>query len=223
MVMRKNHDYAAFFDLDRTIINLNSGELLVRQAYKNGLMSKTDILKGFYFTLLYKLDLKPTEAIIEGMARWMAGLPETAVIDLSREIFKKYLIHAIRPEIYKAIQFHKERNGEVVILSASMPYICSQFESHLGLDTSICSELEVVDGKFTGRPVGRFCFGKEKVSRLTRFCELRKYRLSEAYYYADSISDYDALKIVGNPVCVRPDKKLTAAAQLKGWNIYYWQ
>ena len=220
--MKKKYSYAAFFDLDRTIIRVNSGEILVRQAYKNGLMSKMDIIKGFYFTFLYKLELMPTEQIIKGMARWMAGLSEAAVITLSEEIFQTYLIDAIRPEIVDTIQFHKERNGEVVILSASMPYICSQFEAQLNLGNSICSQLEVVKGKFTGRPVGRFCFGNEKVFRLTSFCEKRGYRLQDAYYYADSISDYEALNVIGHPVCVSPDKKLTRAARQKGWTIYNW-
>ncbi len=220
--MEKKYSYAAFFDLDRTIIRVNSGEILVRQAYKNGLMSKMDIFKGFYFTFLYKLELMPTEQIIKGMAHWMAGLSESAVINLSEEIFQTYLIDAIRPEIYDTIQFHKERNGEVVILSASMPYICSQFEAQLNLGDSICSQLEVVEGKFTGRPVGRFCFGDEKVSRLTRFCEERNYSLTDAYYYADSISDYKALNIIGHPVGVSPDKKLAKAARQKGWQIYNW-
>jgi len=93
--MKKKYSYAAFFDLDRTIIRVNSGEILVRQAYKNGLMSKMDILKGFYFTFLYKLELMPTEQIIKGMARWMAGLSEAAVITLSEEIFQTYLIDTI--------------------------------------------------------------------------------------------------------------------------------
>ncbi len=221
--MIKKYSYAAFFDLDRTIIRVNSGEILVRQAYKNGLMSKTDILKGLYFTFLYKLDLIPTEQIILKMARWMAGLSEAAVITLCEEIFRTYLVDAIRPEIYDTIQFHKERNGEVVILSASMPYICSQFETQLNLGSSICSQLEVVDGKFTGHPVGRFCFGDEKVTRLTRFCEEKKYRLTDAFYYADSISDYDALNIIGHPVCVSPDKKLARVAGQKGWPLYNWK
>lgn len=220
--MEKKYSYAAFFDLDRTIIRINSGEILVRQAYRNGLMSRIDILKGLYFTILYKLNLKPTEQIIEGMARWMAGLPETAVINLSREIFQTFLLQAIRPEIYKAIQFHKKKNAEVVLLSASMPYICSQFEAHLKLDNSICSRLEVVAGKFTGRSVGRFCFGKEKATRLTRFCKEKNYALHETYYYADSISDFDALHAVGHPVCVKPDKKLARVAKQKGWEIYPW-
>jgi len=90
------------------------------------------------------------------------------------------------------------------------------------MNSSICSRLEVMDGKFTGRPVGRFCFGNEKVYRLNRFCESRNYTLSDAYYYADSISDYDALNKIGHPVCVSPDKKLAAKAKQKGWIVRNW-
>ena len=57
-MMNKKYDYVAFFDLDKTIIRVNSGEVLVRQAYRTGLMSAKDVLKGIYFSILYKLELK---------------------------------------------------------------------------------------------------------------------------------------------------------------------
>jgi phosphoserine phosphatase len=48
---------------------------------------------------------------------------------------------------------------------------------------------------------------------------MRNYSLSEAYYYGDSISDLSALEVVGHPVCVQPDRKLSRIAHKNGWRI----
>jgi len=79
--------------------------------------------------------------------------------------------------------------------------------------------MEVADGVFTGSPENNFCIGDEKRLRLMQYCEMRNYFLSEAFYYGDSISDLTALKAVGNPVCVQPDRKLSRIVHEKGWRI----
>jgi phosphoserine phosphatase len=79
--------------------------------------------------------------------------------------------------------------------------------------------MEVADGVFTGSPENSFCLEDEKRIRLKQYCELRNYNLSEVYYYGDSISDLSALEVVGHPVCVQPDRKLSRIAHEKGWRI----
>jgi hypothetical protein len=68
--------YIAFFDLDRTIISTNSGKTLIQQAFKQGLMTRMDLIKGVYISLLYRLDLKDTVKIIDSMVGWVKGIPE---------------------------------------------------------------------------------------------------------------------------------------------------
>ncbi len=156
------------------------------------------------------------------MAMWMAGLPEVALERLVKDIFEKHLISAIRPEIIEEIEYHKKNNAEVVILSATLPAMCKLFSAYFRLANFICSELEIVDEKFTGRPIGQFCFGDEKRVRLDQYCREHNYNQEDAYYYADAISDLSALNVVGHPVCVNPDKRLAQCALDKVWPVYNW-
>lgn len=220
--MDKAYAYVAFFDLDKTILSVNSGELLVRQAYRQGLMSTWDILKGIYFSVLYKFGLKETHKIISDMAMWMAGLKEETVQKLTSELFERQLIPAIRSEIYGEIAYHKKNNGEVVLLSATIPPMSRLFVSHFQLHNFICSELEIVDERYTGQPVGNFCFGDEKRIRLQQYCRDNNYDLSHAWCYADASSDFQVLNSVGNPICIAPEAGLKKQATEKGWKIYDW-
>lgn len=220
--MQNKFEYAAFFDLDNTIISLNSGKLLVRQAYQKGLMTSKDVLKGLYFSILYRFQLKDTVKIIEDIAGWISGLSEETLNLLTLEVFQSQLVKAVRAEIYEEIEFHQKRNAEVIILSAGIPAICKLFAGHLKIAHYICSELEIRDGKYTGRPIGRFCFGDEKRVRLQAYCLEKAYDLENTFCYADAYSDYSVLNAVGKPRCISPDKRLRKLANQKGWQVLDW-
>jgi HAD superfamily hydrolase (TIGR01490 family) len=214
--------YIAFFDLDRTILNVNSGSFLVREAHKSKLMSTGNFLKAIYYSLLYKFHLRNTDSIISGMGGWLKGIAEEKVVEISERIVNKQLIGRIRPEIISEIRFHKGNNAELVILSSAMEEICKPIKDHLGFDTLICTRMKVENGYYTGLPETRFCFENEKRKQLEKYCNSMNYYLKDAYYYGDSIADLPALETVGFPICISPDQKLLKIAKERGWTIKKW-
>lgn len=218
--MMKNH--IAFFDLDNTILNSNSGIFFVEQAYKSGLLKKRDLARAFYLSMIYKLDLIEPEKIINKMAIWLKGLPEKQIIDLSMKVFNSSIKGAIREAARETIHFHKNNNGKTVILSAATTYICAHVKHFIHIDDMICTEMEVIDGYFTGIPKGNYCYGAEKLQRLQFYCESVNCKIEETYYYADSYSDLPVLEAVGQPRCVTPDERLLKVARERGWTVCQW-
>jgi putative phosphoserine phosphatase/1-acylglycerol-3-phosphate O-acyltransferase len=216
---RSGINYIAFFDLDGTIIDANSGKELILYAYKKGLITWLDIMRGIYLSLLYKFKVKDTVKIINSMVGWLKGVSQSGLITLSEEIFRDHLMKSIRPEVAEKITFHKNDGGLVVILSSAIMPVCKAIADHLEMDDIICSELEIRNGIFTGNTEGSLCFGKEKVARLTEFCKINNINPCNSWYYGDSIADLPVLSSVGNPVCVNPDKKLLKAARKRGWKV----
>jgi len=214
--------YVAFFDLDKTILNINSGSVLVREGHKAGLISTRDYLNAILLSLQYKFHLRDTNKIIAGMGKWLCGKSHIEVESFSELIVSNFLIGSIRPEILSEIKMHKENNAGLVILSSALIGICKPIEKYLGFDALICTSMEVLNGIYTGQPVGKYCFEDEKGVRLKDYCDLMNYDINSAYYYGDSIADLQALNLVGNPVCISPDKKLNRIALEKGWEIRYW-
>lgn len=212
----------AFFDIDKTIIKINSSEALIRQAYRKGVMSTWGIIRAIYTGIQYKYSMKDTRKLIQKMGRWLKGISEDKFTKISDEIFEKDLLPNIRPDIVKEIEELREQGTEVVILSSAISSVCIPLGKHLNTDAVICTELEVEDGKYTGHPIGRFCFRDEKLVRLKEFCEQKGYDLKNAAYYADAIDDVPALQAVGYPVCVTPEKKLIKVAEERGWKIVNW-
>jgi phosphoserine phosphatase len=71
--------------------------------------------------------------------------------------------------------------------------------------------------------LGKICYGNEKLLRLEKYCEKVNSKISDAWYYADSISDLPVLSIVGSPVCVNPDRQLRKRVKEKNWLIFNWK
>jgi HAD superfamily hydrolase (TIGR01490 family) len=215
--------YIAFFDLDRTILNTNSGNLLILRAYKHRLLGLNDILRGLYFATLYRLNLRDTQKIIDSLAGWLKGISEKQMSELCSELFSDYLLPRIHNEVYDEIEFHKKNGGMIVMLSSAIFPLVSLFAEHLKMNEVLCSRLQAENGVYTGQPEGKLCFREEKLKRLLETCALNQINPSSAWYYADSIADFQALSAVGFPVCINPDGKLKKIAVKRDWRILYWK
>ena len=221
--MKNEMNYAAFFDLDKTLIEEISGNALVRAAWKNGLITWTDLLRAFYLFLLYKLRMRDPLDIIEAMVGWVKGKSEAEMEELCRHVSIEVLLPSLYSEAVTEIKIHKAKGVKVIILSSALNAICRVISENLEIDGYIGSSLESKGGYLTGKPAGRLCYGVEKLHRLTGYCSANNINKAALWYYSDSISDLPVLLSVGNPVCVNPDRELRKEALKRGWKILLWQ
>jgi len=219
-IAQKKH--IAFFDLDRTILDTNSGNMIIQRAYKHRLLGLQDILKGLYYAGLYRLHLRDTQSIIDSLAAWIKGVSEKDFIRLTNEVFNEYLAHSIHKEVPAELEYHRSMGGKIVLLSSAVFPLASLFTEYLKMDDILCSRLECLDGIYTGRPEGKLCFREEKLNQLLAYCEKNQVNPLDSWYYADSIADLPALNAVGFPICINPDKKLRKIAKVKHWKILKW-
>ena len=217
--MKQKGAYIVFVDLDKTLLTANSGKILAWAAYKNGLLSTPNLIKAISLSIIYKLQLLNSVKITELMVKWLKNIPESTVQVFGEQLVNQKLITMLRPSILQKIKYHKKQGAYIVLLSAALPYICLPIAKHLKLDDVICSIMEIKNGLFSGKPLGKMCIEEEKEIRVKQYCLDKTYNLSEAYCYGDSYSDRFALSIVGNPVGVAADKKLRKLAKIKRWTL----
>ncbi len=217
--MEQKGAYIVFVDLDKTLLTTNSGKVLAWAAYKKGLLSTSNLLKAISLSLLYKLKLINSLKSTELMVKWLKGIPESTVKDFGNQLVKQKLISMLRPSMLQEIERHKKQGAHIVLLSAALPYVCIPLSQYLKLNDVISSVMEIQEGLFTGKPMGKMCIEEEKEIRVRQYCLDKSYLLPEAYCYGDSYSDRFVLEIIGNPVCVAPDKRLRKLAVIKKWAL----
>lgn len=217
--MKNEFSYLAAFDLDKTIISVNSSSLVVKCSRKSGIMSTRDFIQAIYYSIVYKFDLKDAHLIVNEMTGWLHGLKESSVIDLINSHVIPVIIDLIRPEMREIIEEHRKNNGMLLMLSSAMPYLCEPIARHLNMDDIVCSKLETKNGIFTGKPKDKLVFAREKAIQMKRYCTENNFPLETSWYYGDAFTDRFILQSVGNPVCVKPELKLRWMAKSRGWRI----
>lgn len=219
MTLRKRFAYIAFYDLDHTILTVNSATYLVEAARTRGIMSAKQYRHAVYLSIIYKLDLGDPTKMITRMLTWLKGLSEKSVKELCREVYSASLVGTIRGEILATMEEHRRQNGAVVLLSSATAPVCEPVRDHLEMDDMICTRLVSKNGILTGATHGRLVYAKEKKVRLKAYCKEHGYDPGDAYYYGDSHTDHHVMESVGNPVAVSPDKRLRKRALKKNWPI----
>jgi phosphatidylglycerophosphatase C len=105
----------------------------------------------------------------------------------------------LRPDVVRRLSWHREAGHEVVLVTASFAVYVAPLGRRLGVDRVVATELEVHDGRLTGRLAGANCRGEEKVRRLAA---LFGDPPPLAWAYGDSQDDRPLLAAAAHPVLV---------------------
>ena len=210
---------AAFFDLDRTLIRGSANFPLAVAAFRAGYVPPRDLLRDAVSAVRFVLHGATDEAsaaLRERILRAVAGHPAEDVIALGDRFIPK-IVAGVLPEARAALDLHAARGEDRIIVSASPIEIVSAIADALGLEGAVGTRSEIVDGRYTGRLEGPFCYREGKVAEVQRLAAERGYDLSQSAAYSDSVSDLPFLQCVGNPVAINADKELRAHATAHGW------
>src|SRR5947209_1065725 len=213
---------AAFFDLDRTLMEGSSAFQLGRAAYRAGLISRRQLLADGLANLRFRLQGSndaDTHALRDRISQALAG---TRVRDLERlghEVLRGVLPR-LYPQMLRVAYAHQDAGRRVFIMTAAAQELAYTLARVLAFDGGIGSEFsEVENGVFTGRPTGYFVYRADKARAVEDLAQREGIDLAESYAYSDSESDLPMLRLVGHPVAVNPDRELATIARAEGWEI----
>ncbi len=182
----------AFFDFDGTITTKDSFIEFMRFNLGDRKFFTGFMLNAPYM-LAFKLKLMSNQAAKEKMIRYFyKDVPIEKFNEDCRRFAKEILPGLIRPKALLEIERLKKANCLVVVVTASPENWVCYWTNELGIEL-IGSQLEVIDGKITGKLCGKNCHGEEKVRRITEKHVIADYE--EIYAYGDTRGDLPMLGI----------------------------
>ncbi|HTM19389.1 MAG TPA: HAD family hydrolase [Kofleriaceae bacterium] len=212
---------AAFFDMDRTVLRIDTGMSWMKFLRRRGELSAVGMGKAVWWSLLYKAAVLDMETLAERLVADLRGDTEEEMIEKCRVWYAEDVAHQVAPRATRAIDEHRRRGDLVVLLTGSTQFAAEVVGRSLGIEHTLCTRLEVQDGRFTGR-LSKLCFGEHKVRLAEAFAQRSGIDLAGSAFYSDSYNDLPMLQRVGEAVAVNPDARLLRHARRQGWRVERW-
>jgi HAD superfamily hydrolase (TIGR01490 family) len=213
---------AAFFDMDRTLIRVNSGLLWLGFLRDRGEISLPSMIRALGWFAQYKLSVLDMDSVSARVVADMAGESEAELEAKSRTFFADRIVAHIAEAGRRAVERHRAEGHELALLTSSTRYVSEHLAAALGIEHILCNRLDVKDGVFSGTMLQPPCYGTGKVHHAERFCQDRGLDLERSYFYTDSFSDLPMLERVAGARVVNPDTRLERFAARVGWEVLSW-
>ena len=217
----------AFFDLDHTIIDVNSSWLWVKSEINSGRVGMSLIGTAVYWFSRYAFGYGDgAETAGKDAASLYKGESEQSFRERITNFFRMELSHRIRPGFKRVLDAHKANGERCVMCTSTWQHPAAVGAEIYGLETgesNVVSSIMGVDDE--GRMDGTIrvvAYGDGKYETTKRWCDKNGVDLKDCYFYTDSMSDVKLLENVGYPVCVNPDSRLKKHAAERGWPTVDW-
>jgi HAD superfamily hydrolase (TIGR01490 family) len=212
----------AFFDLDRTLLSVNSGSLWVRFEQREGRLSALTALRAAFWLGAYHLGFSRIEPLLLEAIASLAGEEEAVLRQRTTRFFDAEVRHTVRPGARLALARHRAAGDTIALLSSTSMFLADDVRALLDIHHIGCNRFSIHEGRLTGLPDGPLCFGAGKLHHARLIANTLSEHLQDATFYTDSASDVPAMEEIGHPVAVNPDPTLARIARQRGWPVEDW-
>ncbi|HKD82408.1 MAG TPA: phosphoserine phosphatase SerB [Candidatus Angelobacter sp.] len=195
----RNHRRVAVFDMDSTLIQLEAIDELgrlagvgeqVRAMTDDAMKSKMDFQTSFRKRLAL-----------------LKGLPITSIVELGERL-------PITPGAHRLMRTLRALGIKTAILSGGFTYFACKLQQKLGFDYVFANDLDIEDGKLTGKPAGRIVDGERKAEFLQQIANQEGICMEQTIAVGDGANDLPMLSIAGLGVAFHAKRAVRERARI---------
>jgi HAD superfamily hydrolase (TIGR01490 family) len=212
----------ALFDLDHTLLSGDSDSLWCDFLVGLGLLDASFAQRNRRMAEAYTAGSVTPADYCDFYAGTLAGHDEAYWTPLRQRFLDQVIRPRIPDDARGLLQRHRDAGHTLLLTTATNRSVSALTAQDLGVDHFLATEVELVDGCYTGRTLGMPNMRTGKVERLRRWLQQHgepESTLRQATFYTDSINDLPLLSVVRSPVVVDPDPRLESAALRNGWKV----
>ncbi|HWH40792.1 MAG TPA: HAD family hydrolase [Usitatibacter sp.] len=208
------------FDLDNTLLESDSDHAWAQFLIEEGVLDAAHYkAKNDWFYECYMNGTLDIHEFLDFQLKPIANVPREQLDRWHAEFMHRKIRPMIFPHAKALIESHAD--ALTAIVTATNRFITEPIAAELGIPNLLATEIEEVDGFFTGKPSGTPNFREGKIQRVNDWLAEMGHSLAdfESWFYSDSRNDLPLLEKVDHPVAVDPDSTLRAEAEKRGWPI----
>ena len=209
------------FDLDNTILNGDSDYSWINFLINENYVNKHEYEKRnqYFYDQYYEGNLDYDEWAEFALSTMKGKTP----FDLE-EPLSKFLSTVIEPMIniyaLRLLHNHHHDNDIMLLASATNSVLVEPIARRLGFENIVATEVEIIDGVYTGKVYGRPALGQGKLTKVEEWAAQNNIKdFKDAIFYSDSINDLPLLSEVGVPIAVNPDDQLRNLSIKNNWEV----
>ena len=215
------NDKLTIFDLDNTILNGDSDYSWINFLINENYVDKHEYEKRnqYFYDQYYEGNLDYDEWAEFALSTIKGKTP----FDLE-ELLSKFLSTVIEPMIniyaLRLLHNHHHDNDIMLLASATNSVLVEPIARRLGFENIVATEVEIIDGVYTGKVYGRPALGQGKLTKVEEWAAQNNIKdFKDAIFYSDSINDLPLLSEVGVPIAVNPDDQLRNLSIKNNWEV----
>ncbi|GGB77871.1 phospholipid biosynthesis protein [Knoellia flava TL1] len=213
---------AAFFDLDRTLLQGGTGPHLSQAMVDLGLVPRSLPGQGLLFKAFDLVGENLPSIFLARQATLVARGKDSHSFDAAAANAAEVIAELVHPFALALIEQHKAEGRMVVMATTTPEHLIKPLADRLGFDHVLATRYGTKDdGRFDGSIRGPFVWSTGKLSAVRHFAVQNDIDLRESFAYSDSIFDVPLLEAVGSPAAVNPDPRLTMYAVARRWPIVH--
>jgi HAD superfamily hydrolase (TIGR01490 family) len=216
----KKKEKLALFDLDHTLLDGDSDVSWAQFLIEEGVLEPREYhAKNVWFAERYKDGTLDIHEFLDFQLKPLAGVERPKLEAWHQAFMQRKIRPIIREKARELVAQHAD--ALTAIVTATNSFITRPIAAELGVPNLIATDIEEVEGLYTGKPCGTPCFREGKIERLNEWLAARGRRLEdfESWFYSDSLNDLPLLERVDHPVAVDPDATLRSHAIERGWPV----
>lgn len=186
------------FDMDSTLIQT---ECIDELAEKAGVGEQVRAITES--AMRGEIDFK--ESFTQRVAL-LKGLDESVMKDIAENL-------PITEGVERLMFVLKRYGYKIAILSGGFTYFGEYLQKKFGIDYVYANELEIIDGKLTGRYLGDVVDGKRKAELLRLIAQVEKVDIAQTIAVGDGANDLPMLSLAGLGIAFHAKPKVKANAK----------
>ena len=136
----------------------------------------------------------------------LKGLDESVMQDIAEHL-------PITEGVERLMYVLKRYGYKIAILSGGFTYFGNYLKNKFGIDYVYANELEIVDGKLTGRYVGEIVDGRRKAELLRLIAQVENVDIRQTIAVGDGANDLPMISLAGLGIAFHAKPKVVATAQ----------
>lgn len=207
------------FDLDHTLLSVNSSYTFGSFLYQRGYCSPLSVGFSAFCYGLHKMGcLSMTQVHRYIFSCLFAKRSLELLQNAADDFLTLHLTALLSVPVLRKLQEAQKQGESTLLLSSSPDFLVAPIAHRLGI-SGWESTRYTVDSKNRLSGISHVVQGEDKAVFASQYAERLGIPKESIVFYTDSYLDLPLLEIVGQAICVNPDRRLKALCQQKGWTI----